>query len=274
MLGPRVTPARAAASNATVTEPQRPARRRRLLAAVAIGLALPLSVAVAVGVAAWLATPGVGDLQARVAALAAARGSTVVAPGGVPPLLARALVDTEDERFYQNHGIDVIGLGRALLFDLSHGCLCQGGSTITQQLAKDVYLNGSDAGLNKLADMALALKVELQYGKAQILADYASIVGVGAERYGMATGACDYFGVALGNLDLPQAALLAGMPQAPSAYDPLVHPADARERRAHVLDAMVAEGDIGEPAEAAANAAPLVSPPSAPAICRAPAPAG
>jgi membrane peptidoglycan carboxypeptidase len=251
----------------TLTEREHETRRRRLIAAIGLGLGLPLAVAVAIGVAAWLATPGVGDLQARVIALAAARRSTVVAPGDVPPLLAQALVATEDERFYQHHGIDVIGLGRALVFDVSHGCLCQGGSTITQQLAKDVYLSGSDAGVNKLADMALALKVELRYSKAQILADYASIVGVGIDRYGMATGACDYFGVALGGLDLPQAALLAGMPQAPSAYDPLAHPIDARERRAHVLDAMVSENDISAADATAADGAPLVAPSAGPATC-------
>ena len=257
-----------------VIERLRLVRRRRVAAALALGLALLLGMVLAVGLAAWLLTPGVDDLQVRVAALAAARGSTVVERGAVPPLLARALVDTEDERFYQHHGIDLIGLGRAFLFDVSHGCLCQGGSTITQQLAKDVYLNGSDAGLNKLADMALALKVEFRYDKAQILADYASIVGVGIDRYGMANGACAYFGVSLDGLDLPQAALLAGMPEAPSAYDPLVHPAEATARRAHVLDAMVSEGDITGASAAAANGAPLVSPPASPASCGAASPPG
>ena len=254
-------------------ERHRLARHRRLLAALGLGLALPLAAAAALGVAAWLATPSVADLQARVAALAAARGSSVLEPGAVPPQLAQAIVATEDERFYQHHGIDVIGLGRALLFDLSHGCLCQGGSTITQQLAKDVYLGGSDAGPNKLADMALALKEELQYGKTQILADYASIVGVGIDRYGMAVGACDYFGVTLDGLDLPQAALLAGMPEAPSAYDPLAHPAEAAARRGHVLDAMVSEDDITAAEAAAADSAPLVSPSAGPATCTA-SPAG
>jgi membrane peptidoglycan carboxypeptidase len=241
----------------TLIERPLTARRRLLSAALWLGLSL-LAAAVATGLIAWLATPGVGDLQARVGALAAARSSTVLAPGDVPPLLAEALVATEDERFYQHHGIDVIGLGRAAVYDLTHGCLCQGGSTITQQLVKDVYLGGSDAGPSKVADMALALKVELRYSKAQILADYASIVGVGYGRYGMAGGACDYFAVPLAEVDLPQAALLAGMPQAPAAYDPLVHPADAAARRAHVLDAMVSEGDITAAQAAVADAAPLV----------------
>jgi membrane peptidoglycan carboxypeptidase len=257
-----------------VIERLRLPRRRRLLAAVAVVVAVPLAATMLLGTAAWLATPDVGNLQARVAALAAARGSTVLAPGDVPPLLGQALVATEDERFYQHHGIDVIGLGRALLFDVSHGCLCQGGSTITQQLAKDVYLHGSDAGLSKIADMALALKVELHYSKAQILADYASIVGVGINRYGMATGACDYFGLSLDGLNLPQAALLAGMPEAPSAYDPLAHPAEATARRTHVLDAMVSENDISAAAAASAATAPLVSTSAGPGSCGAPSAAG
>jgi len=89
------------------------------------------------------------------------------------------------------------------------------GSTITQQLVKDVYLGGSDSGLNKLADMALALKVELRTSKPQILADYLSVVLTGYGRYGMANAACADFHRPLAELDLGQLALLAGLPQAP-----------------------------------------------------------
>src|SRR2546430_10954577 len=90
----------------------------------------------------------------------------------VPPLLADAVVATEDERFYSHHGIDSIGLSRALLYDVTNLCLCQGGSTITAQLAKDIYLGGSDRGYNKVKDMALAIKIERVLTKRQILADY------------------------------------------------------------------------------------------------------
>ncbi|MGO9177941.1 MAG: transglycosylase domain-containing protein [Candidatus Limnocylindrales bacterium] len=192
----------------------------------------------------WLATPSGDDLTSRVHVLAAAEHATVLAPGEVPSLLAEAVVATEDERFYQHHGIDVIGLGRALLYDVTHLCACQGGSTITQQLVKAVYLGGSDRGVNKLADMALAFKVELRFNKQQILADYLSVVPTGYGRYGMANAACADFHRSLAALDLGQLALLAGLPQAPSAYDPLFHPDLARARRAAVLDAMVDDGYI------------------------------
>ncbi len=214
----------------------------------------------------WLATPSGDDLTGRVQVVATSEHATVLASGEVPPLLAEAVVATEDERFYQHHGIDVIGLGRALLYDVTHLCACQGGSTITQQLVKDVYLGGSDGGVNKLADMALAFKVELRFNKQQILADYLSVVPTGFGRYGMANAACADFHRPLTALDLGQLALLAGMPQAPSAYDPLLHPDLARARRAAVLDAMVDDGYItSQQANAAGTEA--ITLPSEPGGC-------
>jgi penicillin-binding protein 1A len=192
----------------------------------------------------------------------------VLQPGEFPPLLAEAVVATEDERFFQHHGIDVEGLARAMLYDVTNMCACQGGSTITQQLVKDVYLGGSDAGIDKLADMALALKVELRFTKQQILADYLSIIPTGYGRYGMANAACADFHRPLADLDLGQLALLAGLPQAPSAYDPRLHPGDAIARRQAVLAAMMSEGYITpSQAAAAANEAPTL--PMKPGGCQA-----
>jgi penicillin-binding protein 1A len=207
----------------------------------------------------WALTPSASDLQRRVGGLALAHGVTVVRPGEVPPLLAEAIVATEDERFYQHHGIDVVGLGRAFLYDVGHLCGCQGGSTITQQLVKDVYLNGSDGGLAKLADVALAFKVELQVSKQQILADYLSVVLAGYGVYGMPAAACADFGRPLGSLDLGQLALLAGMPQAPSGYDPRFNPVAAAGRRQEVLAAMVSEGYVTPEQAAAAATEPVVA---------------
>jgi len=223
--------------------------------------------ALVVGVIAlWLVTPSGDDLGDRVHALAASERATVLAPGEVPPPLAKAVVATEDERFYQHHGIDVIGLGRAVLYDVTHLCACQGGSTITQQLVKAVYLGGSDGGVNKLADMALAFKVELRFNKQQILADYLSVVATGFGRYGMANAACTDFHRPLAALDLGQLALLAGLPQAPSAYDPLLHPDLARARRASVLDAMVDDGYVTQQ-QANAAGTEAVTLPLAPGGC-------
>jgi membrane peptidoglycan carboxypeptidase len=228
---------------------------------VALAAALTAGVIVAGVVVLWVVTPSGDDLQSRVTALATGEHATVLAPGDVPPLLAEAIVAVEDERFYQHHGIDVIGLGRAFLYDVTHRCACQGGSTITQQLVKDIYLGGSDAGPAKLADLALAFKVELRYSKAQILADYLSIVPSGYGRYGVANAACADFHRPLARLDLGEVALLAGLPQAPSAYDPLLHPDLARARRTIVLGAMVEDGYVTPQQAGSAAAEPATLPP-------------
>ncbi|MHB8958042.1 MAG: biosynthetic peptidoglycan transglycosylase [Candidatus Limnocylindrales bacterium] len=214
----------------------------------------------------WADTPQVDDLQTRVAMLASSEGVAVLRPDAVPHLLARAIVDTEDETFYSNFGIDVVGLGRSALYDVAHLCGCQGGSTITGQLAKETYLGGSDAGLAKVVELTLGLKLALGYTKAQVLADYLSIIPTGADRFGMAAAACADFHRPLASLDLGEVALLAGLPQAPSAYDPLLHPREARERRQEVLSGMVAEGDA-TPAEAVAAAREPVTLPATPGGC-------
>src|SRR5881628_1431035 len=141
----------------------------------------------------WAWTPSGDDVQARVEAIARARGTTVLRPGEVPSQLADAVIAIEDERFYQHHGIDSLGLGRAILYDVVNVCLCQGGSTITQQLVKDLYLGGSDRGYNKLEDLALALKVERVLTKRQIMADYLSEITTGLGRRGVTAAACAYF---------------------------------------------------------------------------------
>jgi membrane peptidoglycan carboxypeptidase len=138
---------------------------------LALGVAVVAAVGLSSFAALWVATPDPSDIHARVQALTKARGVPLLGPDEVPPRLAEAVVAIEDERFYQHHGIDSIGLGRAVLYDATHLCLCQGGSTITAQLVKDVYLGGSDRGFNKIVDMVVALKAERVMTKKQILAD-------------------------------------------------------------------------------------------------------
>ena len=164
---------------------------------------------------------------------------------------------TEDERFYQHHGIDMIGIGRAALFDATHRCWCQGASTITQQLVKDIYLHGSDRGFNKVIDAVVAFKVEFVISKQQILADYLSEIPTGPGLYGVEEASCAYFGAHVGTLDLADDALLAGLAQAPSAYDPLRHPHSATMRRNEVLQAMLAEGDVTKAAVEIAQHEPI-----------------
>jgi membrane peptidoglycan carboxypeptidase len=208
----------------------------------------------------WISTPDVSDAQARVLRDTQAHGVVVLAPDAVPDLLAKAVVAIEDERYYSHHGIDTIGLARALLYDSANVCLCQGGSTITEQLVKELYLNGSDRGRDKITDMVLALKLETQLNKSQIMADYLSDIPTGLNRYGVTAAACTYFHAPLSNLTLGQYALLAGVTQAPSIYDPTVNPDAARARRAQVLTRMVDNNYISRAQADAANAEPVLAP--------------
>ena len=206
----------------------------------------------------WISTPSASDVRVRVFDFTRHYGVVLLGPGDVPSLLAKAVVATEDERFYTHHGIDSIGLARALTYDASNRCLCQGGSTITEQLVKDVYLNGSDRGYNKMVDAVLALKVEGVLTKQEIMADYVSEITTGLGRRGVSAAACAYFHAPLQNLTLGQYALLAGVTQAPSLYDPTVDPEAAEQRRSEVLASMISERYI-TPAEAlAANAEPVL----------------
>jgi len=227
----------------------------RLAVAVAIAAALGGPSAATL----WVWTPGGADVQARVEALAQSHSSRVLGQDEVPAQLAEAVVAIEDERFYQHHGIDSVGLGRAVLYDATNLCLCQGGSTVTEQLVKDVFLGGSDRGYNKLQDMVLALKVERVLTKKQIMADYLSEITTGFGRYGVTAAACAYFQAPLPELTLGQYALLAGVTQAPSVYDPTINPGAARERRSQVLAQMVAEHYVSATQAAAANAEPVLT---------------
>ena len=197
-------------------------------------------------------------MQDRVHALTDSYGVPMLGENDVPQLMADAVVAVEDEHFYSHHGIDSIGLGRALLYDLVNVCLCEGGSTITEQLAKDVYLGGSDRGYNKLASLALALKIERLLTKRQIMADYLSEITTGLGRYGVTAAACAYFRAPLHGLTLGQYALLAGVTQAPSLYDPTVNPEAAAARRSHVLAAMVSERFIKADQARSAEAEPVL----------------
>jgi membrane peptidoglycan carboxypeptidase len=227
--------------------------RLALAASVLAALLLPS------GLTLWNGTPPATDVQQRVRAYTDAKGIVLIGENEVPLTLERAVVATEDERFYAHHGIDSIGIGRSLLYDVTNLCLCQGGSTITQQLVKDLYLGGSDRGRNKVEGMVLALKVERTITKHQIMADYLSEITTGFGVYGVTAAACAYYSAPLSNLTLGQYALLAGVTQAPSIYDPRVNPDAAAARRAHVLDAMVSDRYITSGQAIAAKAEPVLA---------------
>jgi penicillin-binding protein 1A len=228
------------------------ARRLGIALAVLAGVLAPSAATL------WVSTPSGSDVQARVSDLTQHYGIVLLDPEDIPSLLAKAVVATEDERFYQHHGIDSVGLVRAVLYDASNRCFCQGGSTITEQLVKDVYLGGSDRGYNKLADVVLALKVELVLTKQEIMADYLSEITTGLNKRGVSQAACAYFHAPLQFLSLGQYALLAGVTQAPSLYDPTVDPGAAEHRRGEVLASMQTEGFITAAQAGAANAEPVL----------------
>jgi membrane peptidoglycan carboxypeptidase len=203
-----------------------------------------------------LSTPSSADLPQRVNVLAAGHP---LRPDDVPVLLAHAVVAVEDERFFVHHGLDTLGTARAVWDDLASRCACEGGSTITQQLAKNVYYVTDDRLSRKLPGMAVALKIELHYDKATIMADYLSVVPTGYALVGARQAACAYFGRGLSELDAAQAAEIAGMLAAPSIYDPRLRPDLARSRRDHALSRMVDVGYLSSAQAAAAGTEPVLA---------------
>ncbi|GAC1649643.1 MAG: hypothetical protein NVS9B11_22780 [Candidatus Dormibacteraceae bacterium] len=233
-------------------------KRARRLRRLSIALAAVLVLLGMVCIALWVSTPSANDVQQRVRARTDRLGVVLLKEDEVPPLLAAAVVATEDEKFYSHHGIDSIGLARAFLYDITNLCFCEGGSTITEQLVKDVYLGGSTRGYNKVKELVLALKVERVITKRRIMADYLSEITTGYGRYGVSSAACAYFHKPLGRLTIGQYALLAGVTQAPSVYDPTVNPAAASARRSHVLRTMLSHGLITSEQAATAEAEPVL----------------
>ena len=154
----------------------------------------------------------------------------------VPRNLINATIAIEDTRFYQHVGVDFRGIARAVVENIRGGRLTQGGSTITQQLARNIYLTQRKTISRKLQEVVLAIKIERNYSKDQILELYLNQVYYGAGAYGVETAAKVYFGKSVRDLSLAECALLAGLPRAPSATSPYSNLNGARKRRNHVLD--------------------------------------
>ena len=170
----------------------------------------------------------------------------------IPPVLAEALVATEDNRFYEHSGIDLKGILRAAVADLLAGEFVQGGSTITQQLAKTLFLTHQKTLLRKLKEAILAVQLERRYTKKEILTLYLNQVYFGSGAYGIKSAAARFFGKDPSRLTIAECALVAGLPKSPSRYSPLVNPDLARRRRNIVLRQMRAHEVItGEEYETA-----------------------
>jgi penicillin-binding protein 1A len=162
----------------------------------------------------------------------------------VPEHVIHAFVASEDGHFFEHGGVDFVAILRATLANLRGGRIEQGASTITQQLVKNVLLSSDRTWTRKLREVALALEVERRLSKEEILLTYLNQIYLGNGSYGIGDAARSYFGKKVADLDLSEAALLAGLPQRPSAYSPVRNPEAAEARRLYVLDRMLDRGFI------------------------------
>jgi penicillin-binding protein 1A len=237
-------------------------RRRRHAALIGGGL---LAIVIAVlaaglgGAAAFQASCTLNDLQpvsigansfvyaangTLLGSIPAERNRQPVGLRQINPWMRKATVAIEDKRFYKHGGVDYKGILRAAVKDIRAGRVVQGGSTITQQLVRNLYISKERTFKRKIKEACLAIKLARHRSKDWILAQYMNAVYYGNHAYGIEAAAQTYFRRRAGSLTLDQAALLAGLPQAPSVYDPFHRPLDALDRRDEVLRAMRDNGDI------------------------------
>ncbi|MBB1072873.1 penicillin-binding protein 1A [Rhodoferax sp. 4810] len=161
----------------------------------------------------------------------------------IPQVMKDAVLAIEDARFYQHNGVDYIGVGRAALANLGQ-IKSQGASTITMQVARNVYLSSEKTYTRKIYEMLLTFKMEHLLSKDQILEIYMNQIFLGNRAYGFAAAAEAYFGKPLQNVSVAEAAMLAGLPKAPSAYNPISNPKRAKSRQLYIIDRMLANGFI------------------------------
>jgi penicillin-binding protein 1A len=157
----------------------------------------------------------------------------------IPDVMKKAVLAIEDYRFYEHGGVDFVGILRAGFADLSHGGASQGASTITMQVARNFFLSSEKTYTRKIYEMLLAYKIERALSKDQILELYMNQIYLGERAYGFAAAARVYYGRDLKDISLAQAAMLAGLPKAPSAYNPVVNPKRAKIRQEYILKRML-----------------------------------
>jgi penicillin-binding protein 1A len=190
---------------------------------------------------------------------------TVVPGDQIPKKIKDAVVAIEDERFYTHKGVDPKAILRALYKDLQAGKTVEGASTITQQLVGNLYLDRRDTSFTrKIREISLAMQLESKLSKQEILNQYLNTVYFGSNAYGIEAASRTYFDKYPKDLTLPEAALLAGLPQAPTAYSPRQHPAAAKNRRNEVLQAMLKNNFITYEDYVKASAAPAQLAPASP----------
>lgn len=177
----------------------------------------------------------------------------------VPQRLQDAFLATEDSRFYEHHGLDPIGIARAIFVAVNNGGASQGASTITQQLARNFFLTPEKTIIRKAREAVLAVEIENALSKREILELYLNKIFLGYRSYGVAAAAQTYFGKNLDELTLSEMAIIAGLPKAPSTMNPLYSPKRAEERRNVVLSRMLDENKITKAEYDAAIKEPIVA---------------
>ncbi len=182
----------------------------------------------------------------------------VVSIQDVPPVMKNAILAAEDDRFYQHGGVDYIGILRAAAANLAGGGKRQGASTITQQVARNFFLSGEKTYTRKLYEALLSFKIENNLTKDQILELYINQIFLGQRAYGFAAASQIYFGKPLKDISIAEAAMLAGLPKAPSAYNPIVNPKRAKIRQQYVLRRMRELGYITDVQFESALKEPLI----------------
>ncbi len=188
--------------------------------------------------------PNVKDAPSRVQHFIQIHKGIYVA-GNIPQKLQEATIAVEDRRFYSHHGLDIIGFVKTVFLDQITKTP-NGGATISEQLAKNLYVNQEDSVKSKLETAGLAVKLERNYSKEEILTMYVNAIYYGNLEYGIGKASQGYFHSTPANLDWAQASLLAGLPQAPTYYNPEKNLPAAKARQQIVLNALVRQGFISQ----------------------------
>jgi len=181
----------------------------------------------------------------------------VVSFAEVPVLMKQAILAAEDDRFYQHGGVDILGVLRAAVSNITSPGRQQGASTITMQVARNFFISSEKTYTRKFYEALLALKIESTLSKDKIFEIYINQIFLGQRAYGFASAAQIYFGKPLKQISAAEAAMLAGLPKAPSAFNPVVNPRRARTRQVYILDRMKSLGFLTSEQHAAATKEPL-----------------
>ncbi len=206
---------------------------------IKIGLIIALLAGVIIGLLGYFKyKEGIAEIPIREKATAIREGENFVPLEEITPDFTDAIVAIEDHRYYNHGAFDLISLGRAVFVNVKAKELTQGGSTITQQVGKNLYFGNKQSFIRKVAELFVAFDLEKIYSKEEILELYVNIVYYGDGNYGVKEASINYFGKTPAQLSYDEATLLAGLPQAPSAYALSTNYNRAKQRQAEVIEAL------------------------------------